>query len=79
MKKENIKNIYNTLETICNRNTTEEFELGLFLYMRYGCVLDELDNKDLERINSIIQNSETLFNDYILEQTDEIVNAKEEY
>lgn len=75
-----IKKIINELDNISEKNFDDDFNLAVYLYIRYG--LYEFNNyicdDELEEINKILKRNDTLFNEDINDEVRLILNDNED-
>ena len=80
MDRVRIKEIINKLDDISQKYTDEEFNLGVYIYVRYG--IFEFNNyicdDELEEINKILKRHCTMFNEEINDDVSFILEDDEE-
>ena len=80
MKRKRIETIINQIDNISQKNYDDEFNLAVYIYIRYG--LFEFKNyicdNELEEINKILKQNNTIFNEDINEQVSMILNNTED-
>lgn len=54
-------------------NNWHEMQLALFMWQRYGS-LEETTEEDLKKISDILDNCDSIFDFYLIEEVEEIVN-----
>lgn len=79
MDEERIKEVMNHIENISNKCTNDEFNIAIYLYVRYGkSIFDNyIDSEDLDKINQELKRHTTLFDEELNYNIDKILNAKE--
>lgn len=72
--RENVKRIIKMLDDLSLMiGDYHETQTALFIWQRYGDV-GGIDEDQLNKINEILDNHETLFDEWLLEDVEEIVN-----
>ena len=54
-------------------NNWHEMQIALFMWQRYGS-LEETTEEDLEKISDILDNCDSIFDFYLIEEVEKIVN-----
>lgn len=54
-------------------NNWHEMQVALFMWQRYGS-LEETTEEDLEKISDILDNCDSIFDFYLIEEVEKIVN-----
>lgn len=80
MERNKIKKIIDKLNDIQETSYDDDFNLALYIYVRYG--IFEFDNyicdNELEEINKILKRHSTIFNEDINDEVSIILNDTEE-
>lgn len=50
------------------------FNMAMYMYMRYGEIDERLTDEHLEKIDRVLTNSETFFDEYINQDVEEIMD-----
>ena len=76
MDRKRIEKIINDLDNISQKNYNDDFNLAIYIYIRYG--LWEFNNyicdDELEKINKILKQHSTIFNEDINDEVKMILN-----
>jgi hypothetical protein len=72
INKENIKKAIDMLDNVSKMVNYREMEMAVFMWCRYGELLGT--EEQLKKINKILEDSETLFDDYILQDVEDVFN-----
>ena len=80
MERDKIEKVINKLHNIAETSNDDDFNLALYIYVRYG--IFEFDNyicdKELEEINQVLKRYSTIFNEDINDEVSIILNDTEE-
>lgn len=76
MDRKRIEKIINDLDNISQKNYNDDFNLAIYIYIRYG--LWEFNNyicdDELEKINKVLKQHSTIFNEDINDEVKMILN-----
>lgn len=79
MDRKRIEKIINELDNISQKNFDDEFNLAIYIYVRYG--LFEFNNyicdDELEKINQVLKQHSTIFDEDINDNVQMILNRDE--
>jgi len=80
MERDKIEKVINKLHNIAETSNDDDFNLALYIYVRYG--IFEFDNyicdNELEEINQVLKRYSTIFNEDINDEVSMILNDTEE-
>jgi len=80
MERNQIEKIINKLHDIAETSNDDDFNLALYIYVRYG--IFEFDNyicdNELVEINQVLKQHSTIFNEDINDEVSMILNNTEE-
>lgn len=80
MDRKRIEKIINELDNISQKNFDNEFNLAIYIYVRYG--LFEFNNyicdDELEKINQVLKQHSTIFDEDINDNVQMILNRDDE-
>ncbi len=80
MERDKIEKVINKLHNIAETSNDDDFNLALYIYVRYG--IFEFDNyicdNELEEINQVLKRYSTIFNEDINDEVSIILNDTEE-
>ena len=72
INKENVKRAMKMMDNISTMVNGSEMEMAIFMWARYGELLGT--DEQLEKINDVSNDSETLFDEYLLQDVEDIFN-----
>ena len=75
MDKVNVKRTMNMLEELYNLVGYKDFMLALFMWVRYGALFGT--DEELEEVSRIIGRYDTLFNEYMEEDIQDVLGKYE--
>lgn len=80
MDRKKIENIINELDNISQKNSDENFNLAMYLYVRYGLHHFKyyINDDELEEINKILKRHCTLFDEDINDEVRLVLNDEED-
>lgn len=80
MDRNKIEKIINEIDNISQKNYDDDFNLAVYIYVRYGKF--EFDNyigtDELEKINKVLKRHSTLFDEEINDEVRLILNDEED-
>lgn len=79
MERKIIETIINEIDTISQKNYNDDFTLAIYLYVRYGLFEfnNYICNNELEEINGILKQHDTIFDGEINDEVSEILRNTE--
>ena len=80
MDRRRIEKIMNELDNISEKNFDDDFNLAVYLYIRYGLHHFKyyINDNELEEINKVLKRHSTLFDEDINDEVRMILNDDEE-
>lgn len=80
MDRKRIENLINELDNISQKNYDADFNLAVYIYVRYGLHHFKyyIDDNELNEINKILKRHSTLFDEDINDEVRLILNDDEE-
>lgn len=80
MDRNKIEKIINEIDNISQKNYDDDFNLAMYLYVRYGLHHFKyyIDDNELEEINKVLKRHSTLFDEDINDEVRLILNDNED-
>lgn len=80
MDRSKIDKIINEIDNILQKNCDDDFNLAMYLYVRYGLHHFKyyIDDNELEEINKVLKRHSTLFDEDINDEVRLILNDNED-
>ena len=80
MNRKRIEKIINEIDNISQKNCDDDFNLAMYLYVRYGLHHFKyyIDDNELEEINKVLKRYDSLFNEDLNDDIRLILNDDED-
>lgn len=80
MNRNKIEKIINEIDNISQKNCDDDFNLAMYLYVRYGLHHFKyyIDDNELEEINKVLKRYDSLFNEDLNDDIRLILNDDED-
>ena len=80
MNRNKIEKIINEIDNISQKNCDDDFNLAMYLYVRYGLHHFKyyIDDNELEEINKVLKRYDSLFNEDLNDDIRIILNDDED-